>query len=59
MKNREERPTNLDRSATQQTFDLGNEVDCPLPAEFPPPGGDRSGIRRHAVPERLTRRQTC
>ena len=34
MKNREERPTNLDRGATQQTFDFGDEVEPTLPANF-------------------------
>jgi hypothetical protein len=34
MKNREERPTNLDRGATQQTFDFGDEEERPLPANF-------------------------
>ncbi len=34
MKNREERPTNLDRGATQQSFDFGNEEDSTLPAEL-------------------------
>ncbi len=34
MKNREERSTNLDRGATQQSFDFGNEDDTTLPAEF-------------------------
>jgi len=34
MKNREERPPNLDRGATQQTFDFGNEVEPTLPANF-------------------------
>jgi RNA-directed DNA polymerase len=34
MKNREERPTNLDRGATQQTFDFGNEDERMLPANF-------------------------
>ncbi len=34
MKNREERPTNLDRGATQQTFDFGNEEDHRLPVNF-------------------------
>ncbi len=34
MKNREERPTNLDRGATQQTFDFGNEADDLLPVNF-------------------------
>jgi len=34
MKNREERPTNLDRDATQQTFDFGDEVEPTLPANF-------------------------
>ena len=57
MKNREERPTNLDRGATQQTFDFGDEVEPTLPANFLRPEVTRSGIRRHAVPERLTRRR--
>ncbi len=34
MKNREERPTNLDRGAPQQTFDFGDEVESTLPANF-------------------------
>ena len=34
MKNREERPTNLDRGATQQTFDFGNEDDDLLPVNI-------------------------
>lgn len=34
MKNREERPTNSDRGATQQTFDFGNEAEAMLPADF-------------------------
>ena len=34
MKNREERPTNLDRGATQRTFDFGNEDEGELPANF-------------------------
>jgi hypothetical protein len=34
MRNREERPTNLDRGATQQTFDFGDEVEPTLPANF-------------------------
>ena len=34
MKNREERPTNLDRGATQQTFDFGDEDEPTLPANF-------------------------
>ena len=34
MKNREERPPNSDRGATQQTFDFGNEEDDLVPADF-------------------------
>ena len=34
MKNREERLTNLDRGATQQTFNFGNEDDDLLPVNF-------------------------
>jgi RNA-directed DNA polymerase len=34
MKNREERPTNLDRGATQQTFGFGNEDEPTLSADF-------------------------
>jgi hypothetical protein len=34
MKNREERPTTLDRGATQQTLDFGNEDDLTLPADL-------------------------
>ncbi len=34
MKNREERPANLDRGATQQTFDFGDEDEPTLPANF-------------------------
>ena len=34
MKNREERPTNLDRGATQQTFDFGSEGELTLPVNF-------------------------
>ena len=34
MKNREERPANLDRGATQQVFDFGDEAEPTLPANF-------------------------
>ena len=34
MKNREERPTNLDRGGPQQTLDVGNEVNRTLPANL-------------------------
>jgi hypothetical protein len=34
MKNREERPTNLDRGATQRTFDFGNEDEGTLPVNL-------------------------
>ena len=34
MKNREERPTNLDRGATQRTFDFGNEDEGELSVNF-------------------------
>ena len=34
MKNREERPANLDRGATQQPFDFGNEEDSMLSADL-------------------------
>jgi RNA-directed DNA polymerase len=34
MKNREERPTNLDRGATQQTFAFGNEDEAMSHADF-------------------------
>ena len=54
MKNREERPTASDRGASQQTFDFGDEVNLIAAREFTPPGVDRSGVHRHAVPERLT-----
>ena len=34
MKNREERPKNSDRGASQRTFDFGDEVERPLPANL-------------------------
>ena len=34
MKNREERPTNLDRGATQRTFDFRSEDEGMLPVDF-------------------------
>jgi|GEM_PF-2830511 hypothetical protein len=34
MKNREERPTNLDRGSTQQTFDFRNEDEGELLVDF-------------------------
>ena len=34
MKNREERPTDSDRGASQRTFDFGDEVERPLLANL-------------------------
>ena len=34
MKNREERPTDLDRGASQRAFDFGDEVEPPLPVNL-------------------------
>ena len=50
MKNREERPTTLDRGAMQQTFDFGERRRADAAREFAPPGVDRSGIHRSRRP---------